>query len=381
MAKRIDNLTQDQIAAMPGWADKWIDIGLRTGPADRPAFEAAAKRCYEAAGIPWPGVVVWVSSPLALSIAAPAAALAIQLRRNPKIGLGALERAEPVRGAVRGAVGDAVGDAVGGAGQDLIRQAVFRVIRENWHRYLGGQFWVGGWWWGGAYTSFFREICDLELRGDLWERGKAHEGTLQSACWWWPHRDFVMVSERPTEIHTELVDPNRPRGWGSHRLHNENGPAVGFQDGWGVYSIHGVQVPAKVIMAPETLTAAEVRDETNTEVRRHMLDRFGGLRGSLAAGKWIADMGLAPISTVDITAKMQPSGLSIWRLTNGDAPVLCKLYRAEMPDDEPLHLLWVVCTSTAKETFLRVPPTIIDAAEARDWTFGGAVKLAEAVET
>ena len=52
---------------------------------------------------------------------------------------------------------------------------------------------------------------------------------------------------------------------------------------------------------------------------------------------------------------------------------------AELPDDEPLVLLWVICTSTAKEVFLRVPPHITDAREARDWTFN--VSLAEAVET
>jgi hypothetical protein len=110
-----------------------------------------------------------------------------------------------------------------------------------------------------------------------------------------------------------------------------------------------------------------------------MLDRYAGLRGSAAAGRWLADMNLKPVSEIDITAKMQPSGLSIWRLSHGDAPVLCKLYRAEMADDEPLVLLFVVCTSTAKEVFLRVPPDMKDAAKARDWTFGET--LAEAVET
>jgi hypothetical protein len=51
----------------------------------------------------------------------------------------------------------------------------------------------------------------------------------------------------------------------------------------------------------------------------------------------------------------------------------------KLPNDEPLVLLTVVCTSTAKETFLRVPPHITDARAARDWTFG--VELVDAVET
>jgi hypothetical protein len=88
---------------------------------------------------------------------------------------------------------------------------------------------------------------------------------------------------------------------------------------------------------------------------------------------------------------MQLSGISIWKLSNGDGPVLCKLYRAELENDEPLVLLWVVCTITAKEVFLRVPPfkdfdtprpKIIneDAEWSRNWTFSG-VALTEAVET
>ena len=153
-----------------------------------------------------------------------------------------------------------------------------------------------------------------------------------------------------------------------------------YTDGWGVWALNGLRIDRRIVEAPETLTAVEVRDEPNAEVRRHMLDRYAGLRGSAAAGRWLSDMGLKPISEIDITAKMQPSGLSIWRLSHKDDPVLCKLYRADLGDDEPLNLLWVVCTSTAKEVFRRVPPTIRDAEEARNWTFGD-VDLAQAVET
>ena len=130
---------------------------------------------------------------------------------------------------------------------------------------------------------------------------------------------------------------------------------------------------------PRGFTFNDVRKEANAEIRRHLLNRFGGLRGSDAHAAWIRAGNLKPISSEDITEKMQPSGLSIWRLTHKTEPVLCNLYRAEMPDDEPLHLLTVVCTSTAKEVPLRVPPTITDAAKARAWTFGK--DLAEAVET
>ena len=38
-------------------------------PADRARFEAAAQDCYRHAGIPWPGVVAWVPSPVVLALA------------------------------------------------------------------------------------------------------------------------------------------------------------------------------------------------------------------------------------------------------------------------------------------------------------------------
>jgi hypothetical protein len=278
MVKRITDLTNKQKKAMDGWADKWIEIGLRTGAADRPKFEKAAEDCYKAAGLPWHKRVVWVSSPLVMAIAAPVASLVIEINKRGAVGDavgGAVYGAVygVVYGTVHGAVGDAVGGTAGGA--------VGKVIKLAWHKYIGGQFWVGSHWWGGASASFFREVCGLELSDGLWEKAKAYEATMESACWWYPHRDFVMVCERPTKIHRELTNPNTPRGLGSHRLHNENGAAVAFSDGWGVYSIHGVQIPfaqRHIVESPEKITVAEIETETNAEVRRIMIDRYGAAR-------------------------------------------------------------------------------------------------------
>jgi hypothetical protein len=175
-------------------------------------------------------------------------------------------------------VDDAVRGAVDGAVRGAVDGAVKQVIAKMWPNYLGGQFWVGGWWWGGAFTSFFREVCGLELEGDLWDRGRAYEGTLQSSCWWYPHRDFVMVCERPTQIHRELVRQDNPRGFGSHRLHRADGPAVAWPDGWGVYAVHGARVPGWMIDHPERITIAHIEGEQNAEIRRIMIDRYGWSR-------------------------------------------------------------------------------------------------------
>ena len=254
MPARIEALTDAQRARMPEWADHWIKVGLQTGPADRKTFESAVAECYRYAGLTPPKVVVWCPSPLVAVIAGPIAASV----------LGGAAVRDSVDGAVSGAVGDAVGAAVSGA--------VPSFVKGNWLKYLGGQFWVIGYWYGPAYVSFFRDVCGLT--GDWVGPSLAYQRTVESACWWWPHRDFVMVSERPSVIRRELVDQSRPRGWGSHRLHCEDGPAVAW-DGWGVYAWHGVRVPAEVIERPETITAERINAEENVEVKRAMIERIG----------------------------------------------------------------------------------------------------------
>jgi hypothetical protein len=182
---------------------------------------------------------------------------------------------EAVRDAVRDAVGDAVHNAVHGAvgavrdavgdGDGAVRDAVDE-IRKNWFKYLGGQFWVGGWYWGSpAYVSFFREVCGLDLGDDMAFRAQAYEDTATSAGWWWPHTDFVMAVERPTHIDRDAQG----------RLHSETRAAIAWPDGWGVYSWHGVRVPAWMIEHPEQITAEQIDQEPNAEIRRVMIARFG----------------------------------------------------------------------------------------------------------
>jgi hypothetical protein len=177
-----------------------------------------------------------------------------------------------VDGAVRGAVGDAVDGAVGNA---VATRAVLDAVSRGWSYRLGGQFGIGGWYWGSpSYVSFFREICGLQLSDDMAARAIAYAGTCESACWWWPHRDFVMVCERPSAIRRDTQG----------RLHSENSLAIEWPDGWGVASVHGTRVPEDVVLAPGSITIARIDSEQNAEVRRVMLERYGLSRYVLESG-------------------------------------------------------------------------------------------------
>lgn len=329
MATRIDQLTEAQRARMDEWAERWIEIGLRTGEADWERFEAAAKECYRFAGIPWPGVVVRVPSPLVGAFAAP---IALHLLRT---------LAGAVDGAVGGAVHGAVRDAVDG----------------GWHQYLGGQFWPAT-YWGAAYTSFFREVCSLELMGDLWNRGRAWEATVESACWWWPTTRFVMVCDRPKVIHLEQIGR---RGWGSHRLHCTTGPAIAW-GGWELYYVHGVRVDRRVIEEPETLTAKEVLTHPNAEVRRVMIELLG-LERLLERARTESGLGVRVIHE-DLDQLGQPR----------------RLLRLPLRGDEDLAMVEVVNSTEEpdlvggkahwKTYVLRVPPETVTCGQAVAWTFG-----------
>jgi hypothetical protein len=75
---------------------------------------------------------------------------------------------------------------------------------------MGGQFWVGwGYWWGSpSFTSFMLDCLGLDLGRDIELRARAYQAQAESACYWWPGRDFVLVSERPHTL--EFDGPPKP---------------------------------------------------------------------------------------------------------------------------------------------------------------------------
>jgi len=126
MIKRLEALSGAQHAQMQAHARKWIEMGLRTGPADRGIFEAAARRCYEHARIPWHHNVVWVSSPWVLALAAPIATRLLRSRRQ-------CPDAEGVRTAVATALGTTISGATLEAVQDAVGEAVRRAAQRPAH--------------------------------------------------------------------------------------------------------------------------------------------------------------------------------------------------------------------------------------------------------
>ena len=255
-----------------------------------------------------------------------------------------------VNGAVRGAVNGAVRREVDGALRDAVGDPVDDALRRHvitsQHHKLGGQWWVS---WQ-AWTSFFRDVCGLQLPGDLWDRDRAYADAQSSAGWWYPHRDFVMVCDRPATLHLEQTGP---AGWGSHRLHCEDGPAIAWRDGWGLHFWHGVHVPADLVegdgWAPDRILT-----EPNTEIRRCAIEKIGW-------GRFVTQAGLTQVGD-----SVPDPGNPGRELALHDVPAA--IY------DEPVRVLIASNGSPDRDgrrrTFgLTVPAHITDPVHAAAWTY------------
>jgi hypothetical protein len=219
------------------------------------------------------------------------------------------------------------------AGVDRVKALV---MSQAWEEVLSGRSFVGfsGFWshLDAGFLSFYDTVAAFGF--DF----PSVDGILtiaKSAGFWWPFRKVAVLTDRPTEI---ALDESR-------RPHNTNGPAVRYSDGFEVWAFKGVRVPRDVIERPDLLTAERIRNESNAETRRVMLERFGFDRF------------------------VQEGGATV---VHGDE---CReLLRIEINDDEPLVMMKVrnstpEADGSHKDYLLRVPPSMERAKQAVAWTF------------
>ena len=214
---RLTKLTPEQEARLPEWIDRWVAIGLSTEPADWDAARRGIDAEYRMAGLEPPKIMIRAASPLAAFLSV---------------------------GALRNQVGDQVG-------RQVLSQVDSQV--DVW-AHIGGQFWAAF----PAYTSFFREVCGLDIPD-------AREITTRSCGWWYPLDGAVVVSDRPDRIVRDDAG----------QLHSETGPAMRWRDGWSIYAWHGTQIPGEWIEQRDTLDPMIALTHENVEQRRCAAEIIG----------------------------------------------------------------------------------------------------------
>jgi hypothetical protein len=140
-----------------------------------------------------------------------------------------------------------------------------------------------------------------------------------------------MVCNRPTEIHI-LRNP-----W---RLHNENGMAIRWPDGWGLWMLNGLQVDEQIVMRPETQTIEQIDAEPNNDIRAVRIQRYGWDRYLLESGADIID--------------------SCKNEVENTREALARTHKGEV-------VMLVTCPSGRNPPPLRVHPSVSTCKSARRW--------------
>jgi hypothetical protein len=120
---------------------------------------------------------------------------------------------------------------------------------------------VNGYYYDIAWTAWYDAFRRLGVPGC--EKIVGLVQVAQNAGWWFPMKDAVVITERPTELHRD------PQG----RMHCDTGPAIRYPDGWGLHMWHGTRVPADLI--EKGWGIREIFAEKNSEVRRCAIEKRG----------------------------------------------------------------------------------------------------------
>ncbi len=185
------------------------------------------------------------------------------------------------------------------------------------------------WFWGqqdSYWISFYKfgEYISVKYSDKDIERLKIFEDLADSCMWWYPFENVVFVCNRPEQINKDE----------SGRLHNVAGPSVRMRDGISCWHVHGVSVPSDIILDRTKITIDRIKSEQNAEVRRVMLEFYG-------YEKYLID------------SKAKVLDESVWG----------KLFKEELPDDEPIVMVQVLNSTpepdgTIKRYMLRVQPDL-----------------------
>ncbi|MHB1707605.1 MAG: DUF6745 domain-containing protein [Acidithiobacillus sp.] len=403
-------ITAEEKMKMDVIAKEWIDIAMRTDPIEPDKIVPAIEALYAAANLKKPRVVI-VPSPMVMAFAYGAAAWIWHCRKNPAAATDAATddatyaaTDDATYAATAAATDAATDDATYAATDDATDDATYAATRaataaatraatddatDDAHGSPekiaakacknmagdGGLMCAKLWWrpsqggnmWGAfpSYIAAMRDVLGLQLpafvKYQAWEDSARH-GSFRIM-----HEEFCMVSDFPKQIHKDAE--NRP--------HNDSGPSHEWRDGWKLYHIHGVRVPQLVVEHPEQITVQMIDEETNSEVRRIMIERYGQSRYLLDAGAIVLnrdDYGVLlrrdvpedePIVMVRVlNSTPEPDG----SLTTEEA---AEIFGADKVSSQATLMRALGHESPRwKDYFLRVPPEMKTAHEAVAWTFG-----------
>lgn len=220
-------LTPEQKAILPKYEERWRAIMLNTDPCDFEGAKKAAIKCYKLAGQDPPKKFYVTRSPNE------GAHLAAELKLKEKDKDAKLDPEDPEH-----------------------RQLISESFGEMIYGFHEGH-------WVGFYEFLMKECGVTGL-----EEAQGLIDMAQVCGWWASYKDVAIFQDRPKELHYNEQG----------ELHNENGPAVLYRDGWACYSWNGMRISpsdAWILTNPERITVDSIRKQNNAELRRIMVEKMG----------------------------------------------------------------------------------------------------------
>ena len=232
-AEKIKELTPEQEAAIPGHIKKWIEIGLKTGPSDREAVNAAISRIYELVGLAPVDEIIWMSSPLSAIKMATALSEGIEIDRD---ALNADAEAYP----------------------ELLEDHRDKAV-EHLNNFCYSQHDAN---WLSLYT-FFTEEVGLKIESQ--EHLECLVTIAKGCGWFLPYDTCVIFSERAAHLSKNEFG-----------MHQDLKKAVEFPDGWSYSYLNGVYVDDWISLTPVgELDPGRIVEILNAEVRREFVRKVG----------------------------------------------------------------------------------------------------------
>lgn len=219
----IEKLTKKQEEQLISHRDEWLEIGRSTEPMDKEKSSEAIKYMYKIIGKKSPSF--WFcDSPFQ-------AVVYYNLFKNSKKLLGA---------------------------------NLWANLRDNLEipsTYIYGSF--DGYFPG--YYKYAEKYLGLKYKKEDSKRIKIWENLSKSCGFIYTFENICFICDKPKNISVDF----------NGELHDEKSPCMEFRDGYKFYAIDGVRMPNWVFEEPKKLNVESIDKESNIEVRRILIDRYG----------------------------------------------------------------------------------------------------------
>jgi hypothetical protein len=269
------DITQAQQEIIDQYHDEWIEIGMRTEPADRPGMERAIAALYVSENEPVPEFV-WVQDPYQANVLInwllddAVVAQANKLAYNND-GVGLLRDLALYREEVDDLNHDFIHQHMspfwGGANLTPLVNKLSGRRLEYINNVFYGQhesYWIAYYLCAQALGVVF-DAKDAEALS-MWAE------TAKMGGWWYPYDSHCICVERPAQVCFDME-----QNW----LHNPEGYAIEYTSGWGVCVYRGRTIDREMewaIFDHNAITAEHINQEGNVENRRILLELMGGER-------------------------------------------------------------------------------------------------------